>query len=242
MKQKSEKFLNAKITKRSHAFKGYVGSYNVEILNTFNPELQIKDTKSAIKNEIIYLLTELKGFKFVTTLVLELKNIERDDKTKYNTFYSNSKAVKIINESDIDDVFESIYTTIKSNMQKSLGKGSGWIIDSVIYHNVNISKYNPLAGSSYTKLQKELNHPRKGLIKFQKINDNKYFKWSLVKYLHPSDHHPAIITKSDKDFSKIFDFKDIKFPVEIIDIHKIEKYPIYVSKKCCEKKNMLIYY
>ena len=50
MKQKqSEKFLNAKITKRSHSFKGYAGSYNVEILNSFNPELQLKDTKSTIK-------------------------------------------------------------------------------------------------------------------------------------------------------------------------------------------------
>ena len=38
----------------------------------------------------------------------------------------------IINESDIDDVFESIYRTIISNVQKSPGQGSSWIIDSVI--------------------------------------------------------------------------------------------------------------
>ena len=37
-------------------------------------------------------------------------------------------------------------------MQKSLGKGSEWIIDSVIDHNIIISKYNPLSGSSYIKL------------------------------------------------------------------------------------------
>ena len=42
-----------------------------------------------------------------------------------------------------------------------LGKGSGWIIDSVIHHNINISKYNPLAGSSYIKLPKELTHEKK---------------------------------------------------------------------------------
>ena len=41
-------------------------------------------------------------------------------------------------------------------MEKSLGKGSRWIIDSVIDHTINISKYNPLAGSSYIKLPKEL--------------------------------------------------------------------------------------
>ena len=92
-----------------------------------------------------YILTELKGFKFVRALVLELKKKEDDDKTKYSTFYSNPKAETFINESDIDDVFESIYSTIISSMQKSLAKGSGWIIDSVLNHAINISKYYPIS-------------------------------------------------------------------------------------------------
>ena len=51
-------------------------------------------------------------------------------------------------------MFQSIYTTIISSMQNSLGKGSGWIIGSVIGHTISLSKYNPLAGSSYIKLPK----------------------------------------------------------------------------------------
>ena len=70
----------------------------------------------------------------------------------------NSKAERVTNESDIDDVFESIYGTIILNTQKSQGKGPGWTIDSVTDHNINISKYNPLAKSSYIKLPKELEH------------------------------------------------------------------------------------
>ena len=31
---------------------------------------------------------------------------------------------------------------LKSNIQTSLGKDSGWIIDSDIKHSINISKYN----------------------------------------------------------------------------------------------------
>ena len=57
-------------------------------------------------------MAELRGFKFMKTFVLVFKKIKSDDKTKYDTFYSNSKAEIIINESDIDDVFESVYTTI----------------------------------------------------------------------------------------------------------------------------------
>ena len=43
-----------------------------------------------------------------------------------------------------------------------------------------------------------------------------------------ADHHPARIPKSGKDFMKKVDFKDIKFPVENREIHKIKKY-IYVK-------------
>ena len=60
-----------------------------------------------------------------------------------NTFYFNSNRDTIINESDIDDVFESTYTAIISNIWKSLRKSSGGIIDSVIDHNINILKNNP---------------------------------------------------------------------------------------------------
>ena len=57
-------------------------------------------------------------------------------------------------------MFQSIYTTIITNIQKSLGKCSGWIIDTVIDHTISISKYNPLVASSYIKLPKELDHPK----------------------------------------------------------------------------------
>ena len=57
-------------------------------------------------------------------------------------------------------MLKSIYTTIITNIQKSLGKCSGWIIDTVIDHTISISKYNPLVASSYIKLPKELDHPK----------------------------------------------------------------------------------
>ena len=111
------------------------------------------------KKYLIDLLSELKDFKFVTALALEFKKIETDDKTKYDTLYSNSKAETIINENDIDDVFESIYTTVMTKTQKSRGKVFlliRWITDSVMGHNINISIYNPATDSSKTKLPKEL--------------------------------------------------------------------------------------
>ena len=40
-------------------------------------------------------------------------------------------------------------------------------------HNISISKYNSLAGNSYIKLPKELDHP------------------NIVRYLNPANHYPA---------------------------------------------------
>ena len=40
---------SVKITKQYHGFNGYASSYDIEILNSFNPDLQqLKDTESAI--------------------------------------------------------------------------------------------------------------------------------------------------------------------------------------------------
>ena len=138
-------------------------------MNSFNPALQLKDTESAIKSDK----------KFVSILILVFKKWRSN---KLCQFYSSSKAEIIINESEIVDVFPSIHTTIITTIQKLLGKDSGWIIDSVIDDTISISKYNPLAGSSYTKLPKELDHQRKGLINIRNVDDDKCFKWCLVRH------------------------------------------------------------
>ena len=95
---------------------------------------------------IFCLLIELKDFKFVTALVLEIKKIESDGKTKYDTLYSNSIAEAVIHESEIYDAIESIYTTAISN------------VTDLVIDDINISKNNPVVGSSYAKLPKELDH------------------------------------------------------------------------------------
>ena len=131
-----------------------------------------------------------------------LKKIESDDKTKYDTSYSHSKAETVIHESDISDVFESIYSTVISNIQEVLGKGSSWIIE---YITIIIN---------YIKLPNKLDHSRNGLINIQNIYDNEYFRKFLVRYLHPADRNLARITKVDKGFSKRLHFKDVKISIQ----------------------------
>ena len=42
----------------------------------------------------------------------------------------------------------------------------------------------------------------------------------FIQILNPEDHNPVRITKAEKDFAKKLDFKDIKFPVKVRNMHK----------------------
>ena len=74
----------------------------------------------------------------MTILVLLFKKAEIEDKAKYDNFRLRSEAEIITNESDIDNAFQLISTTTITKIQKSLGKCSGWIIDSVIENTIRI--------------------------------------------------------------------------------------------------------
>ena len=76
-----------------------------------------------------------------------------------------------------------VICTVISNIKNFLRQGSRWTIDLVIEININISKYTLLAGSSYIKLPKELNHSTKGFINIlniQIMNDTLNGVWSDI--------------------------------------------------------------
>ena len=91
------------------------------------------------------------------------------------------------------------------------------------------------------------------MINTQNIDDNECFKWSIVRYLILQIITQQELQKLIQILLKKLDCKDVKFPVKIRDINKIEKknyiginvfsyeykekHPIYVSNKCCEEKD-----
>ena len=84
--------------------------YNIEILNLFNPELQLVNTKCKIKNKLKELLSELKKFEAQTILFLEYKG-----KSGHKIFHWSTKV--IASDSDIDEVFKSMYQSIMAKMK-----------------------------------------------------------------------------------------------------------------------------
>ena len=69
------------IVKRSQAFERYAGSYNIEIIVSKDPLVQLEPSKSSIKDLFKDLLDEIKGFKYqLTVKVLLRKHKENKDR------------------------------------------------------------------------------------------------------------------------------------------------------------------
>ena len=127
-----------------------------------------------------------------------------------------------------------------------ISEGSGWTVESVDNHYINVVQYEPMKGSSYIELPTELRHHQKGLINM-KNEDDECFRWCHIRHLNPQDKNPQRIKKSDKEYINKLDYFGIEFPVTIKQYNKIEKqneininvfgyenkqpYPIYVSKE-----------
>ena len=187
----------------------------------------------------------MKGFKFVETLQVTFTKFSSDEIVT-KTVYFNSKAQTIINHTEIHGALQMSKQTILNKIAQWISEGSGWTIQSVDNHYLNVVKYKPMNGSSYIQLPTELRNSAKGLINV-KNEDNECFRWCHIRHLNPQDKTPQRIKKSDKEHVKKLDYSEIEFPVTTKQFNKIEKnnnininvfgyeekqpYPIYISKE-----------
>ena len=238
-----------KINEKAKALKGYTKSFEIGIKNNKDPLKQLQSTRKGIKFHIESILKSMKGLKFVENLKVTFKkNSKNEIITK--TAYFNSKPKTIINKTQITEELQSSKHEILNITAQWISEGSGWTIESVDNHYLNIVQYEPMKGSSYIELPQELNNPKKGLINL-KNNDNECFRWCHIRYLNPQDKYPQRIKKIDKEYINQLDYSSIEFPVTVKQYNKIEKqneininvfgyenkqpYPIYISKEKYEK-------
>ena len=234
------------ITEKSKALKGNVKSFEVSIVNKYDPSVQLNNARKAIFKLLMELLTVKRGFKFNAVLKARLsKRTEQDeDGTIYREPYFNAGPFTVTNSDDIEETIHNAIERILELIAGWFSEGSGWIFELVLLHCINIVSYFPLKGKSYIKLPEELSNPKKTLVN-PKNEDNRCFLWCHIRHLNPLKRNPQRITKEDKELVKKLDYTGVTFPVTIKDIPKIEKqnqinvnvfgydkgaYPIRISK------------
>ena len=85
------------ITEVSKTFKRYARSYKVKIVDHKDPLVQLKASKSSIKDLFKDLLNEMKGFKFQITAAALLSKEKGNGEIEYSSVYFNSITKKVIN-------------------------------------------------------------------------------------------------------------------------------------------------
>ena len=233
------------ISQVEKALKGYTKSFDVELRDKKDPLLQLQKSRRAVEYLFNNLLVQTKGFKFVETLQVKFVKYSNDKKIQKNGYF-NSTTDLIINETDIKSAIQASQQQILNKIAQWISEGSGWTIQSIENHYINIVNYSPLKGSSYIKLPQELRNSAKGLINM-KNKDNECFRWCHIRHLNPQDKDPQRIKKTDKQYIEKLDYSSIEFPVTVKQINKIEKqnnicinlfgyeekqkFPIYISKE-----------
>ena len=122
----------------------------------------------------------------------------------YKEPYFSCKAFTIMNTDEIIDALDRAAEEINNKIATWLSEGSGWTIEEMLQHYVNIVKYLPLRGNSYLQLPVDLRNSKTGLINI-KNEDDKCFLWSHNRHLNPLKIHPERITQSDKELAKKLD-------------------------------------
>ena len=91
------------IIKTSKAFKDYVKSYSIEIINSKGPSIRFKISKSSIKGFFKHFLDEVKGFKCQMTLRVLLNKYKENTDREFTTVYFNSTTKTVIDSKyDLD--------------------------------------------------------------------------------------------------------------------------------------------
>ena len=144
----------------------------------------------------------MKGFKFIKTLEVTLEKETIDLKTGkrisiYKTAFFSGKAKTITKAIDIEHELSMSRQVILNTIDKWVSEGSGWVIDRINSHYINVTTYQPLNGSSYIELPIELKNPAKGLINI-KNKDDECFRWCHIRHLNLQRKNPQRIKKDDK--------------------------------------------
>ena len=181
---------------------------------------------------------------------------EKEDGTIYAEPYFSSSTMTVTNKDQILEKIVLAEEVILTRIAEWLSEGSGWVVEEILNHYINVASYIPLRGNSYIPLPEELRNSKKGLINL-KHEDNKCFLWCHIRHKNPAKKDPQRVKISDKEFVQKLDYSGITFPVQIKDVGKIEKqnsinisifgyenekiYPIRISEEKYDDHMELLY-
>ena len=205
--------------KEKSAFNDYTTQYIIKGNPNYGPFAFLEIAEP----HIINIMDKNRNIKVRLYLNCMMKRTDSDGFTLIKKFAFHSIGKKTITEAtDLYEVYHEMKNEIEEKIQQvENAEGSGWVFLRVINLTLHTDIWDPLKGSSYIDLPKELKN-KKAIINM-KNEDNKCFLWCVLRALNPKDDNPERIDKDLKSKEHTLNMEGIAYPVEFKDIKRFEK-------------------
>jgi len=197
------------------AANGWFKTYEIEGL----PKYDIDSFCKLVKFNVLELLKPTIKAKLIITCEVEKININTGETELLIPAFSS--CIEIILEStNINEIYDVMVERIKENLASFNNRGSNWIFKSVKKMIINVNKYQPLNGSSWIDLPKEIKQ-KKAVIN-PKNKDNKCFMWAVLAALYPVNKNAERISAYKEHVNKL-SWAGVEFPATKRSIDAFEE-------------------
>ena len=210
---------NQGIEKEKSALNEFANKYVIEGKPGILPS-EFFNSKSAYLKQFLINHPNIK-IRFVLVCLMEkMEKLSNKSITLQSKAYFQSDTHINLESSDVDKILFEVINSILEKINIYQQNGSGWYFKEVINLEIHTNQYKPMrGGSSYIPLPDWI-MGKKAIVSIRN-RDNKCFRWSVLRYLHPrekKDSRLSDLKKYENELNK----KSIKFPVKIKDISKFE--------------------
>lgn len=206
------------------AFGQRIMSYKINRKEMHSSELVFQTPEqflNSVKDDILFLINEsIKEHTIVKVNFVLYADFVQESKNISNSFDFQTYNYIIFQGDDLNIFISSLRNTLTNKMNSFEKKDSGWSLKQINCIDMNVNKFNPLRGTSYIDLPKNIKD-KKAIVNV-KNSDYSCFKWAVLSALYPvtknSDRRSSYSIHSNK-----LKFNGISFPVKLTDIAKVEK-------------------
>ena len=209
-----------KIEEKEMAMKGYLKSYRINGVSGYDSKKFI----SSIKPKVLDFIKQQKKpikLKFLFTCTFQKEN-PATGQINISTGYFHSLVEAITESSDLSDILNTMTGIILEKVQQFQNEGSGWVFENIESFDINIAPFEPLSGSSYISLPKNL-EDKKAIINVRNESDHECFKWAITSAIYQREKDPQRLNKKMRNNSQNFNWDGIDFPISIKQIDKFER-------------------
>jgi len=215
-KSKAFVLLRGNIQVSKGAFKNRIISYKIN--NEDDDKLNFNNffatNRGSIRDLILNCLDEHNSVKLNFELFGVYSKVTNDEyKKEIKSF--NSKYQIVTKGTNLNDLIDKFIETILKKADEFQERDSGWALEEILFLEVNFAKYNPLRGSTYLKLPREIAN-KKACINV-KNDDEACFFWAVLSALKPVERN-SCLPETYGDYRDSFNCDNIDLPVNITDI------------------------